>query len=431
VGSGDAAVPGAPGGGRVMLRLPAVALTTRHLPSAYPWQCQRGLPALGPVIGLDQLAGGDVFAFDPFAYYGAGVLTSPNVVVLGQLGKGKSALVKSWLMRESLHGRRCVVLDPKGEYGPLADELGLDRLRLCPGGEARLNPLDAGPGASGDRGQLARWRAELVGALAEAGLGRPLHPAERAAVGAAVAELGTAAVLGDVVAQLGAPSAAMAARLAVPVAELAREVRPAALELRRLLDGDLAGMFDAPTSVALRWDGPGLVVDLSAVFGSAALAAVMVCAGTWLAHAVAAPGAPPTILVLDETWSVLRLTAVTRWLQSTAKLARAYGVALVVVAHRVSDFSAQADDGAEAAKQARGLLADLETRIVYAQAPGETEAARTVLGLTDAEAELVAALPAHRALWLVGGRAAVVDHVLSAAERAVCDTDARMSGGRR
>jgi len=41
----------------------------------------------------------------------------------------------------------------------------------------------------------------------------------------------------------------------------------------------------------------------------------------------------------------------------------------------------------------------------------------------------VAALPAHRALWLVGGRAAVVDHVLSAAERAVCDTDARMSGG--
>jgi hypothetical protein len=35
-------------------------------------------------------------------------------------------------------------VDPKGEYGPLAETLGLARLSLKPGGSTRLNPLDPG-----------------------------------------------------------------------------------------------------------------------------------------------------------------------------------------------------------------------------------------------------------------------------------------------
>ena len=38
--------------------------------------------------------------------------------------------------------RWCAIVDPKGEYGPLADGLGLEQIRLHPGGTSRLNPLD-------------------------------------------------------------------------------------------------------------------------------------------------------------------------------------------------------------------------------------------------------------------------------------------------
>jgi hypothetical protein len=185
-------------------------------------------------------------------------------------------------------------------------------------------------------------------------------------------------------------------------------------------------MFDAPTNVDLNPDGPGLVLDVSGVFHTPALAAVMACAAAWVTETVARRPTR-TLVVLDEAWALLRIPAVCRWLAATAKLSRALGVALVLVAHRASDFTAQAEAGSAAREQARGLLADVETRVVYAQAPGEARAAAEILGLDTLQAELITQLPAHRALWLVGARAAVVDHVLSGFERAAADTDTRMT----
>src|SRR5207248_10723691 len=106
------------------------------------------LPLAGPVLGINRLAGDALFAYDPWCCYAEGVVTSPNMVVVGQLGTGKSALVKTYLARQRLAGRSVFVLDPKGEYAPLAAARGVPRLSLAPGGADRLNPLDARPGAS-------------------------------------------------------------------------------------------------------------------------------------------------------------------------------------------------------------------------------------------------------------------------------------------
>jgi hypothetical protein len=53
----------------------------------------------------------------PFELYRAGVLTNPNMVVFGQIGRGKSAFVKTYLWRQAVFGRRAWIVDPKGEYG--------------------------------------------------------------------------------------------------------------------------------------------------------------------------------------------------------------------------------------------------------------------------------------------------------------------------
>ena len=405
--------------------LPTISVTTRHSVSAYPWQVQTSLPVAGSVLGVNRLAGSGVFTYDPWACYAAGVITSPNMVVVGQLGTGKSALVKTYLARQCLAGRSAFVLDPKGEYAPFAAARGLPRLSLSPGGADRLNPLDARPGASA--GDTSRSRSSLVAALAASGLGRDLSAEERAAVTAAVTELPDDPLLGDVVTRLLDPSPSMASALRTQPGELAAAVRPAALELRRLLAGDLAGMVDGRTTVRLDPDGPGLVLDLSAVFGSEALPAVMVCAGTWLSAAIAHPSTRRRILLVDEAWAVLAGTATTSWLQAVSKLARRHGVQLVTVVHRCSDLEGQSDDGTAAQAQARGLLADAETRVIHTQAAGERGRSQQLFGLSDVEADLVTRLPPHRALWLIGRNAAVVDHVLSDAERELVDTDQRMT----
>jgi hypothetical protein len=407
---------------------PAVAVTTRHSCSLYPWQVGSPLPQQGPVIGLDLLAGRTVFHYDPWALYARRLLTSPNMVVLGQLGKGKSSLVKTHLHRQALTGRQIFVLDPKGEYAPLARLHDLPLLRLGPGSPDRLNPLEPLPDEPDQ--ELARRRIDTLTALAATGLGRELAPEERAALASTASRLGRQALLGNVVHALLEPHATVAVDLHTTPVELAARVRPVALELRRLLHGDLAGMLDAPTTARLDPHGPGLVLDLSAVFGSPALPAVMVAAGAWLSRALtpSAATAPRRLLLVDEAWILLHLPATTAWLQALSKLARAHGVQLVTVLHRPSDLAAQADNGTATQARARGLLADAETRVLYTQAAGERPLLRELLDLSDVELDLVTQLPPHRALWQIGRHRAVVDHLLSPLEAAqLVDTDQHMT----
>jgi hypothetical protein len=409
------------------LRLVAHEVTSRHSASAYPFAYPPPPGTDGPVLGLDGLCGG-LWRFDPWSAYLARPrrLTSLGTLVLGPLGRGKSAAVKAYLARQArLQGARVLVLDPKGEYRALAEALGLARVALAPGGADRLNPLDPGPGGP-TAGSPAVERAAMVDALAAISLGRRLEPAETTGIAAVCAAVEAGATLADVVGGLLDPGPASAAALHLGVPAAAEALRPAGLSLGRLLSGPLAGMLDAPTTVALDWAGPGLVVDLSAVFATEALGPVMVCATAWLARLVAAAGGR-RILVLDEAWALLGRPELASWIQATVKLSRSLGVQVIVITHRLSDMRAQADAGSAAERQAAGLLADLETQVIFGQPPSERAEAAAALGLSAAEADLVCQLPPWRALWRSGGRLGVVDHLLAADEAAMADTDAAIT----
>ena len=97
--------------------------------------------------------------------------------------------------------------------------------------------------------------------------------------------------------------AALALRTTRP--GLLEDGRDVALELRRLVHGDLCGMFDGPTSPGLRLDGPLVVLDLSAVYHSPALGVLMACAAAWLQNAVRARHRNRIIVVVDEAWAIL------------------------------------------------------------------------------------------------------------------------------
>ena len=164
--------------------VPAHAVTTRNLGAAYPLVAEAGLGHRGVLIGHDLLGGS--FVYDPFELYGAGAVSNPNMIVFGQIGRGKSALLKTYLWRQAVFGRQAWVVDPKGEYGPLAELWGVRPVALRPGGAVRLNPLDPvrRPGDAAHVGgpdDPARRQSELLVSLASACLGRTLRPRERAA----------------------------------------------------------------------------------------------------------------------------------------------------------------------------------------------------------------------------------------------------------
>jgi type IV secretory pathway VirB4 component len=234
--------------------------------------------------------------------------------------------------------------------------------------------------------------------------------------------------LGGVVRRLLRPTPWMAEQMSTSVEGLATKVRGTAQSLDRLVKGDLAGMFDGQTTVNIDWDGRGVVLDLSAVHGTPALAPVMICVGTWLAQAVARDDHRHRLLVLDELWALLHLVSVTRWLRSLEKLSRKYGLAIWMVMHRLSDLAGSSAAGSEAREQAEGLLKDVETRILYPQDASESDALVKLLGLRESVVNLLThRLPDHRALWLVGQKAAVVAHVMTAIEFQYAQTDDAMA----
>jgi hypothetical protein len=82
-----------PGGMRTpgKFRLPHHQDTTAVLAGAYPFLAEGGLGSEGVFIGQDLYSGG-AFVFDPWVLYRRGVITSPNIVLAGIVGSGKSAL---------------------------------------------------------------------------------------------------------------------------------------------------------------------------------------------------------------------------------------------------------------------------------------------------------------------------------------------------
>ena len=418
------------------LVLPRHRGTTANLSSLYPWHTGPGPTSRGPYLGVNVTGGGTGWFYDPFELYG-GALTDSNVLIAGRPGKGKSSAVKTFLYREvGVYGQRrfIAINDPKGEYRALGERLGMPVIKLHPGGAHRLNPLDPAPGDRDDRGLLGRQR--LVVGMLSVVLDRRLEPAEESLVAQAIAHLaerGERFDLADLARVVGDPPAELLrAGEFTTMSEI--ELRAAAMPLRfalgKLLDRTLRGMFDGPTTVSVDWEqSAGVVIDLSAVFQDReALPLVMMAATSWLQSAMTAlaPGRRG-LQVDDEVWALLANEWTVRHLQARLKLCRHWGICNILVCHRLSDLRAQSADGTAAHKVAAGLLGDTGTRIFFQQAPDQVTDATELLGLSDEEARHLPRLVRGRALWRVGEHAAIVHHVLSPAEAAICDTDQAMA----
>jgi len=409
--------------------------TTAQLAVLYPGIAPPAPSGAASCLGAGVLGSG-AWRFDPFKAYANGEASNPNMIVLGDPGSGKSASVKTMIHRWVGLGRHhdsrrwVAVCDPKGEYPGLARALSLDVVALRPGGPVRVNPLDVAGDTRGAVAALAR--ARLLTAILSCLLRRDLTPLEDATVGWVIDEFDGSPItptLGDAAVLLARPTGEMAARAGTTPEHLARAVEDLRFALGKLLDRELRGMFDGPSTVRHGSGGPGVVVDLSAVHGDrTVLGVVMAAATAWISGQLAQRDGVQRLQVIDEAWALLANPASVRHLQASWKLCRDYGVANIAIAHRIADLRAQADDGTALAKIAAGLLGDTETRVLFRQAPDQVAETKALLGLSDIEADLLPRLSRGRSLWKRPAGATLVQHVVAPSEWSFCATDAALLG---
>ena len=410
------------------LRIPSHQDTSAALAAAYPFLAEGGLGPDGVLVGQDLYSGGS-FVYDPWVLYQRGVITAPNVVLAGIVGAGKSALAKSLYTRSIGFGRRVYVPgDPKGEHTAVAEAVGGKAIVLGHGLPARLNPLDEGHRPSGVSDaqwtiQVASRRRDLIGALAETVLGRVLSPLEHTAIDLALrATVGTAdvPVLPMVVDRILDPDTHEGSRLT-------EDGRIVGHALRRLVAGDLAGLFDGPSTVRFDPALPMLSLDLSRVAENSTLVSVlMTCSSAWMESALLDPNGGRRWVVYDEAWRMMSHPALLRRMDAQWRLARHYGIANLLVFHKLTDLDIVGDRGSAMHALASSLLANAETRIIYRQETDQLGATGQALGLTGTERRLLPGLGTGQGLWKITDRSFVVQHQLHPDELTLFDTTARM-----
>jgi hypothetical protein len=394
-----------------------------YLPTAAP-----GLGDSGVIIGREVYSGKG-YVYDPFQLYGQ-QLPAPHWLVLGESGNGKSALEKTYVLRQlRFRDRQVVVLDAQGEDGVgewnlIANALGITPIRLDPmaalEGGIVLNPLDP---AIATTGQLA-----LLRTIVEVAMGRGLEERAGFALKAAHAHVhGTVTnrqpVLTDIVDTLRNPNLASVESLGVSLEDVRAWGLDVALVLDRLVDGDLRGMFDGPTTAGIDLDAPLIIFDLSHIDrNSIAMPILMAIVGVWLEHTWIRPDRKKRIFLVEEAWHIINSPFVAQLFQRLLKFGRRLGLSFVAVIHHLSDVV----DGA-AAKEASAILKMASTRTIYMQKADEARATGGVLGLPRWAVEIIPTLSPGIAVWDVNGNVQVVKHIITDYERPLVYTDRAMT----
>lgn len=419
---------------RVEPTVRAHVMTTSQLAGIMP-SAARSIGAHGRYLG-DDIQNGTAFRCDPFSMYANKVVTSPNMLVAGFIGSGKSSLVKCLLFRCWLFGRRVVVLDVKGEYARFAKLTGADVYKLTPGGRWRINPLDI-PLGGGPRDKAIqnrrRDRLAMARTLIEIEMGRTMDSRAKSGMTEALIDVETEIrrhepTIDVLALQMLHPSDRAAEALGTTPDRLADECRDAALALRNIVHGELSGMFDGDTTPGMDLAGDAVILDLSDVYMKPAQALVMTCTDFFLNRAIRKPGAQ-TIKWVEEAWALLRDVPTARRFAADFKLSRDLGLANGATVHNFSDLEAAGSAGSEQERLAKGLLSGTEIRFCYWQPHDQLPATQNLLGLTGPEAAQVGRNRPGQSLVRVGSRSTVLRHVRSEIEEWMTDTDEQLAGG--
>lgn len=364
-----------------------VMMASNHAPALSVLLADRPDQVFGYPVGID-LTTGHLVAESPHGLYRAGAITSPNVVILGDIGMGKSTLVKTELVRFITQGGRGVVFDRKkqwrdpdgtpghrgttaGEYDRLLDAVGGTQIvfNQARGQGTRLNILDpviAATTGGDETSQLGQDRLLLM--VTEAAMGQTLDVAQARALTLAHRAVLRAAArdtrvpeLSDVVDALREPGSDDL--VGNDEAAVARAGKSVALALARYVDGDLGGLIDGPTrgpgGRPVSLDAPLLSFDTSSLLlGSTALQVMMAVATAYVMSVwVNIPG--QKAVVIEEGYSADGLGVVPATFRDLAKRSRGVGGAVWSVFHHISDIAPDSP--------LRSLITEAQVTLVFHQ----------------------------------------------------------------
>ncbi|WP_165068674.1 ATP/GTP-binding protein [Marisediminicola senii] len=383
----------------------------------------------GVVNGRDVLSHTPV-AHDPVTAYNTHPreVSSPNVIIMGDVGAGKSTHTKAnqVLRPLLLKNRRCVVFDKKdqageGEYSGVTRRYGYEPIKFTADGSGTtLNLLDpviaAGTGVTGQARLL-----NTVTRLARADT--PLNEWEEEALRAALRHTidhtdHRTPVLADVLPNLGTLADDPAYR---DLSATARdELHRAGLSVRWTLNGllnEYGGLLDGETSRRVDLSGKLTSFDISQLPDDGpAVPVVMAIGNMWMLGRLRGDRGHATTVVYEEGWHMVG-GPTAHLIKANQKLSRGLGISNVFVMHKGTDIPP--------GSAGLAIIQEAQTVCIYRQSrPEDAYWCQQTFGLAPETADTIQRLPDGHYIFKYGIHPeAHVQHILSPWEKEVTTTD--------
>ena len=348
-------------------------------------------------------------------------------------GAGKSYSCKLKIMRELVlryhEGLQVAVIDPEQEYERLCRELGGTMVRLAPGSPQHLNPFDLLPQgialttylADRARGDRLAEKVQSLHALYD------LMLSDRGPTGVTVLSVREKGLLDRATYEMyrrkGMTSDPATHGLPAPILPDLYEVLVSgavgkdeyglADRLYRYVAGSLAGLFAAPTDVAL--DNRFVVFDIRDMSGELRPIGILLIADFMWTQMLASQR--PRVLYIDEAWSLIQHPEGGRFLADLSRRARKRYLRLVTITQSPERF---VDDPYGAV-----IAGNAATKILKKQDRTSAPALAARFGLTGAERQKLLTLQKPEALLLTGGKRLVVTVEANPLEHRLATTNPR------
>lgn len=335
-------------------------------------------------------------------------LDSPHSIILGASGTGKSMAAKQEMMRALMRRWPVMVIDPDGECRRMAQHLGGQYIDIAPSSKDRINVLDFSHAADGQQDQLTPKMLSvirLIGVMMNpGGTGYGLNAAQVELLQAMLRDLyKDFQYTQDPRTQLGATRERMPilsdlrARLVRFVEDNGHrpELQALADQIRSALspycgDGIYSALFDQKTTVDLRSDFVVFnIKELTRDQHLQTLGMHNVLEFIWITimNERQRISGQPRLLFVDEAHVMMRNLESAQFLEDIARRARKCNVGLTVLTQEPKDFLR------EDRPQGQLIFANSSMQIIMRMKRNSLELLQDLMGLDDAEIDLLATRP--------------------------------------
>ncbi len=367
-------------------------MDTTSLATTFPFTSSELSANKGIMYGLNE-HNGSLIVFDRFS------LENANMVVLAKSGAGKSYTIKLEAVRSLMFGTEVIILDPEAEYFNLTQAVGGEYISFSPSSGVKINPFDLSLVFEEGQNELSQKILSLHG-LFKIIMGEMTPQQEATLDQSLVLTYKQKGITPDPPTQKKEPPL-MEDLYKTLVGMETQDALNLAARMEKFVKGSLQGIFNQQSNIDLK--NPFTVFsikELEDVLRPIAMYIILDFVWRKIKKDL-----KRRLLIVDESWYLMKYPDSALFLYSMAKRARKYYLGLTTITQDVEDFLAS-DLG-------KAIITNSSIQILMKQSAAAIDKIAQVFYLSQGEKNLLLAASTGQGLFFAGNNHVAIRVVAS------------------